>query len=88
MSVIRKLAAAAFGSHSSILIALLAAGIAGLFAWGAAGRADRDRAIATADTICAAGGSAWSPADGEDGRRGEACRAAALRRSSPRAPCR
>lgn len=63
-------------ARGTITLIMLALSAAGLYAWGATMRADRDRLIATADGICAAAGSAIEISGR---KRGADCRAAVVR---------
>lgn len=49
------------GGRDTLLLLVLAAAAAGLYAWGATGRADRARLIAWADKSCAAAGAGFGP---------------------------
>jgi hypothetical protein len=62
------------GQHRSWLVLLAVAAIgAGLYAWGAEGRADRDRMLAWGDRVCASAGAELAPAKT---KRGATCAAA------------
>lgn len=61
--------------HRSFLVVLAIAIVAGgLWVRGEHAIADRDRAVAVADGICAAAGSAWMPEGAGPRDRGKACR--------------
>lgn len=64
-------------THRSFLVLVGMAIVAGgLWVRGEHAIADRDRVVATADTICAAASSSWIPAGAGIGDRGKACRQA------------
>jgi hypothetical protein len=60
------------GERSYIAFLAVAVAAAALYAWGALGRADRDKLVAWGNTVCASAGAELAPAKGA---RGEACRA-------------
>jgi hypothetical protein len=69
-SIANALLALFAGSRSWLLLLAVASAGAALYAWGAQGRADRDRLLAWGDTVCAAAGAELRP---DTGKRGAAC---------------
>ncbi|WP_454886171.1 hypothetical protein [Sphingomonas oryzagri] len=60
-------------THRQDAVMLLLAGIAaGIYAWGAIGRHDRDAIVAWGNQVCASAGADFAP---QKGKRGQACAA-------------
>ncbi|USI72718.1 hypothetical protein [Sphingomonas morindae] len=76
-------ARALFGAHRSYLTLLLVAvAAAGLYAWGAVARRERDQLAAWADRVCASAGEGFAAAKDTEGKahpRGQLCAAQVAR---------